>query len=124
MTMAAPSAKLSPLLLSAISQADASTLKSVLIFMCESSPACTAAASQRLLVTRMHEIIDLEDGDEAETGPARKKLKRENVVAAEVSRYETCGACHKRFDVMRNGEDACQLHHGEIPFLWGMLCCG
>ena len=121
--MAAPP-KLSPLLLSAISHADKATLQSVLKSMCESSNECKAAASQHLLVTRVHEVVDLEDGDgdEDETeveskGPARKKQKRETLVAAEVSRYETCATCHKRFDLTRNDEDACQLHDGEVRLL-------
>jgi hypothetical protein len=70
----------------------------------------------------VHEVLDLEDGDEdgsevGSKGPARKKQKREKLVGAEISRYETCATCHKQFDLTMNDEDACQLHDGEIRFL-------
>lgn len=130
--MAGPS-KLSPVLLSAISLADKATLQSVLTSMCESSNECRAAVSKHLLVTHVHEVVDLEDGDgngkegDVESkGPARKKQKRETLVTSEVSRYETCATCHKRFDLTRNDEDACQLHDGEgtIPVWLTQLTLG
>jgi hypothetical protein len=103
--------KPSPALLSAISSADKATLQSVLISMCESSTECTAAASSRLLVTRMPETVDI-DSDDNGKAPARKKRKQEQPIMKETSRYETCSTCHKRFDIERNAEDACQLHDG------------
>jgi hypothetical protein len=104
--------KPSPLLLRAIDNADKATLQAVLKSMCESSNDITAAASLRLLKTKVQEVVDLED-DENDRTPARKKQKRETVVATQVSRYETCATCHKRFDTTDNAEDACQLHDGK-----------
>jgi len=103
--------KLSPILLRAIDNADKATLQAVLKSMCESSNDITAAASLRLLKTKVPEVVDLEDDDDRT--PARKKQKREATIASQVSRYETCATCHKRFDTTDNAEDACQLHDGK-----------
>lgn len=102
--------KPSSALLRAINEADKSTLQSVLKSMCEASDECCQEASQRLLVSQVHRLVGLEDDEKSneETGPARKKQKRD----ALVSRYETCSTCHKRFDTTDNGEDSCQLHDG------------
>ena len=112
--------KSNPLLLHAIDNADKSTLQAVLKSMCESSVECSEQASQRLLVTRSHEIVNLDnegENDTQDSGPARKKQKRETHVAESTSRYETCATCLKRFDVTDNREDSCQLHDGALESL-------
>ena len=106
--------KLSPLLVQAIENADKVTLQAVLKSMCESSLECTEQASKRLLLTRVHEVVSLDDEEDRDSGPARKKQKRETHIAGPTSRYETCATCFKRFDVTNNREDSCQLHDGTL----------
>jgi hypothetical protein len=102
------------LLLQAINDADKTTLQSVLKSMCEASDEFCEEASKRLLVTRVHKLVDLEDEESnEEPEPARKKQKRDVFITEmPVSRYATCSACHKRFDTTENREDSCQLHDG------------
>ncbi|KAI1114749.1 hypothetical protein F5Y14DRAFT_413598 [Nemania sp. NC0429] len=96
------------LLTRAIDNADAGTLRTVLKSMCRDSETCRKEATQRLVVSRKHEIIELSDSDDDAEGQDKKRKKKVKVM--QEPRFETCKTCDKTYDVTLNNDTACQTH--------------
>ncbi|KAI0487592.1 hypothetical protein F4859DRAFT_465566 [Xylaria cf. heliscus] len=98
------------LLARAIDNADEHTLRTVLRSMCQASEVCRKEATERMLVSRKRDIVELSDSSDDDAQKQNKKQKKAEVT--QILRFEKCGICDRTYDVTVNNDTACQTHTG------------
>lgn len=96
----------------AIDNANEHILRDLLKSLCRDSEACRKEATDRLLVSRKHEIIELSDSSDDDTKKQSKKRKKVEVI--QKPRYEECETCGETYDITLNDDEACQTHNGAL----------